>query len=203
MNNFIVKKINNNKHNLYTNNINDFKQAKEQLEVANTKFYSFTPKEEKEKSFLLKGLDNNENVNEIFNEVTKHNNDNLKFVKVSRFTTLKSKKENKILPIYLVQLSANSQTNLLHKIKCLNHQTIWWEKLKKRDSIQCKKCQRFGHTASNCKLDYRCVKCEKNHQPGECEIPPITEVDDKSKLYCVTCQKYGHPASYRGCPISK
>ena len=105
MSNFLVKKINNNKHNLYTDNVKDFKQAKEQLEVANTKFYSFTPKEEKAKSFLLKGLDNNENVNEVFDELTKHNNDNLKFIKVSRFTKLKSRNENKILPIYLVQLS--------------------------------------------------------------------------------------------------
>ncbi|KAI4473877.1 hypothetical protein M0802_015898 [Mischocyttarus mexicanus] len=46
--------------------------------------------------------------------------------------------------------------------------------------MQCRRCQRFGHSVSNCDLEYRCVKCREEHEPGECKA-----------------------ASYRGCPKAK
>lgn len=66
---------------------------------------------------------------------------------------------------------------------------------------QCRKCQRVGHTSSNCELDYRCVKCNVPHGPGECKIDKGET--DRSKLFCVNCKTYGHPASYRGCSFLK
>ena len=78
---------------------------------------SYTPKENKIQSFLLKGLDINADTNELLNELTQLNIDNITFTKVSRFTTAKSQKENKALPIYLIQLSPDSQSSNLHKIK--------------------------------------------------------------------------------------
>jgi len=103
------------------------------------------------------------------------------------------------LPIFVVQISQSSQINNLKKIKYLFHQLIYWDKLKRRDVIQCKKCQRIGHTASNCNLPYRCVKCGDKHDPGRCGCLPGTRLDRK-KIFCVNCGEYGHPASYKGCP---
>jgi hypothetical protein len=65
--------------------------------------------------------------------------------------------------------------------------------------MQCRKCQRIGHAAVNCNLQYRCVKCNSEHKPGEGE-----NISKNSKdLFCVNCNSLGHPASYRGCPIIK
>lgn len=50
--------------------------------------------------------------------------------------------------------------------------------------------------AFNCNLEYRCVKCNVPHNPGEC---PRTGTTD-AQPYCVNCKQFGHPASYRGCP---
>lgn len=123
----------------------------------------------------------------------------MEFKKVSRFTTNKSRQENKTLPIFLVQLTPQSELNNLKKIRYLFHQLINWDKLMRREIIQCKKCQRIGHAASNCNLSYRCVKCNNKHEPGKCSYSPQAQLD-KSKLFCINCNKYGHPASYRGCP---
>ena len=199
--NFHVKRVNKNKHTLYTENIQDFKHVKEQLEATEAKFFSYTPKEEKVQSFLLKGLDTNVDPEELIIDLKTLNVENVTFLKASRYTTPKSLKENKFLPFYLVQISPSSQSTKLHSIKYINHQVVRWEKLKKRGSIQCKKCQRLGHVASNCRLDYRCVKCSENHQPGECKVPKPVDVSDRSQLFCVTCKKFGHPASYRGCEV--
>lgn len=126
--------------------------------------------------------------------------DKVKFVKVARFTTRKSVAENIPLPIFMVQLDASSQTHELQKINRLAHHVIKWEKLKSKDIIQCKKCQRIGHVATNCNMRFRCVKCSEQHDPGNCSLPTKTN-NDRSKVYCVNCKNFGHPASYRGCPV--
>ena len=66
----------------------------------------------------------------------------------------------------------------------------------------CHRCQRAGHTASNCNLDYRCVKCMNSHGAGECPIKKDEKLE-LSKIFCVRCKSFGHPASYKGCPKYK
>ena len=66
----------------------------------------------------------------------------------------------------------------------------------------CLRCQRAGHTATNCKLEFRCVKCIDKHEAGECSIKKGEKLD-LSKIYCIRCKSFGHPASYKGCPKFK
>lgn len=128
------------------------------------------------------------------------NIEDLNFLKVTHFTTKRSVAENIPLSIFLVQLDANCQFHKLQKVNRLCHHVISWEKLKKKDIIQCKKCQRLGHVASNCNMKYRCVKCNEQHDPGNCKLSK-EDIVSKEKLYCATCKNFGHPASYCGCPI--
>lgn len=95
----------------------------------------------------------------------------------------------------MVQLSPDSNPAILKTIKFVAHQVITWEKLNRKEIIQCRRCQRLGHVAFNCNLPYRCVKCNIKHSPGECAN---TEVN-RDKIFCVNCGEFGHPASYRGC----
>lgn len=183
----------------YKQTVESFNVAKDLLTKCDTKFYTFTAKTEKPITLLLKGLNSSFNENEVLHELRSLRINDVEFNKISRFTTTRSKKEDKILPIFVVQISQNSQINNLKQIKYLFHQVIYWDKLKRREVIQCKKCQRIGHTASNCNLPYRCVKCEDKHEPGKCGCPSDTQLDRK-RLFCVNCREYGHPASYRGCP---
>jgi hypothetical protein len=56
--------------------------------------------------------------------------------------------------------------------------------------LQCKRCQRFGHTQRNCGYPPRCVVCGEAHLSGECSTP-------KQQLKC--CSRGGnHTANYRG-----
>ena len=116
-----------------------------------------------------------------------------------RFTTRKSREDNILLPIYIVQVSPNSNIGKLLKINRINYLIVSWEKIKKNNIIQCHKCQLIGHTAQNCNLNYRCVNCTEPHGPGECKIKKEDAVS-KEKNYYVNCKNFGHPASYKGCP---
>ena len=60
--------------------------------------------------------------------------------------------------------------------------------------IRCYKCQRMGHTASQCKGKQRCVKCGGDHEWEKCEK------DTKPK--CCNCGGE-HSAAYAGCTVIK
>lgn len=69
---------------------------------------------------------------------------------------------------------------------------------------QCRNCQRFGHVANNCSMNYRCVKCLNNHKPGECQnTKNIENSENITPPACIACNQIGHPANYKGCPKRK
>jgi hypothetical protein len=60
-----------------------------------------------------------------------------------------------------------------------------------RRPLQCKRCQRFGHTQRNCGCALRCVACGNDHPSGKCVSP-------KQQLKCCSCGR-NHTENYRGC----
>ncbi|XP_017877135.1 uncharacterized protein LOC108623261 [Ceratina calcarata] len=83
--------------------------------------------------------------------------------------------------------------------KYVGHLAVTWEKLIRKGDVQCKRCQRYGHVASNCNMGYRCVKCKELHKPGECQISLGIDNNSNKIPFCVNCKTEGHPASYRRC----
>lgn len=195
INEFNVKEFRN-KKSLFMNSLHDFHRVKAYLEKTNTKFFTFTPKDLKIKTYLLKGIDANIDPDEILFELLKFESDELKFIKVSKFSTKSSIEKGIKLPMFLVQVTAESHISKLKNIKTLLHRIVKWEQVRRPEIPQCRNCQDFFHSAANCYLPRRCVKCNNNHERGKC---PIEKVEDKEKLFCVLCNKYGHPASYKGC----
>jgi len=57
--------------------------------------------------------------------------------------------------------------------------------------LQCKRCQRFGHTQRNCGYAPRCVACGSYHLSGGCSTP-------RDQPVCCGCGG-NHTASYRVC----
>ena len=57
--------------------------------------------------------------------------------------------------------------------------------------LQCKRCQRFGHTQRGCGYAPRCVACGEAHLSGVCST-------SKEQLKCCSCGG-SHTANYRVC----
>lgn len=200
--NFAIKKINAGKIALTVNDIDDYYIAKTKLNEERIANFSFTPNLDKNKTFILRGLDGNENPDDILDGLKSLNVNNVQFVKVTQFSTPQSVKNGILLPLFLVQITAKSEESQLMKIDKLNRIVVKWEKLKHKESSQCRRCQRMGHTAVNCNMPYRCVKCNDDHEPGQCKLNQ-NQKHDLNQLFCVSCNEFGHPASYRGCPKIK
>lgn len=195
--NFTIQQNRNQSSTLKLKSLDDFQKTKESFIKTETLYYTFTPRNEKLKSFVLRGLNNSFSEEEVKIALESKGIENLKITNVKRISTRKSINEGFNIPLFVVQISPESDASSLLKIKDVDHILITWEHLRKRLYTQCRRCQRLNHVSANCSMPYRCVKCGSNHEPGTCEIPANS---DRSKLFCILCGKNGHPASYSKCP---
>lgn len=107
-------------------------------------------------------------------------------------------------PTFSVSFEKNSITlaELTTQHKDIGGLRILWEKFnpKKKRYVQCKRCQRWGHGATNCNMTRRCVKCKETHEAGQCSRKSPT---DEGEPHCINCGKDGHPANSSSCEIFK
>ncbi|GFS65508.1 uncharacterized protein TNCV_2468961 [Trichonephila clavipes] len=81
-------------------------------------------------------------------------------------------------------------------IKTLGYLQVRVEGFLVRGITQCYNCNNFFHTASECRLKPRCLKCGKEHPTKQC---PIKERQENP--FCINCKEHGHSACYTKCPL--
>lgn len=189
---FTLNIINKNRTQIKVFSLEDFLKTKQMLDCKKIHYFSYTPKELKPLTLILKKLPQ-----QIFSkeEVKMAIQENCPEVKI---LTVKEFKKS----FWLVQIEKSSQPSPLLKINTLLNCKVKFEAFKKSKSsiTQCHNCQRFGHVASNCKMQYRCIKCTAVHAPGKCSILKTDPPSDSTKTQCVNC-KGQHTANAKICPI--
>lgn len=162
------------------------------LKEKNHSFHTFTEKNDRRLSFLM--LDH-------FNIEPRQLCEKLQAqqCKAVHCSYLVNHPEN---PIYIVHFDKGTTSfdALQQEHKDVEGLIIKWQKFdpSRRRPTQCKRCQVWGHSATNCNHNFRCVKCAADHNPGECERPAKSSDD---KVFCVNCQKSGHPANSPSCEV--
>lgn len=179
------------------NDMDTYTAVKAILNEAKAHYHTYTPKDIKPKSIILKGIKGNFTCEEIQAEIEDLKPNNVVILKVTKLIPNKKKPSNYH---FFIQISHDSPLAELTKINSLSYQKARWEKLQKEVLFQCKNCQRLGHASTNCNLPFRCVKCGQSHPPKECTL---TNTDNRELLKCANCELTGHPANYRGCPFYK
>ena len=179
---FLIKETDIGAHSVYINNIDHYTNICTKLSEQKIQYYTYTPKHLKPKSILLKGIRGSFEVEDIKNEIVDLKIPGIEITNLSKFIFDKNQ-PNKYH--FFLQLSSDSKTAELFKIKSIAYQRVKWEHLRKPDLFQCKNCQRLGHASKNCRLPFRCVKCAQTHTPGECSIKAQ---EDKPALKCAKLQ---------------
>lgn len=160
--------------------------------------YSFTPRELRQTSLILRGLYHGCEVSDVKDALDKIAPGVV--FNVVKYTTKHSYKNGYDTGLLLVTLSPGKGLTDLANIKSVLSQIVTWEKPKKKDQeLQCRRCQKWGHIAKNCSSQFKCVKCDQNHEPGKCQ----RIVSEESAPQCVNCGEAGHPASWKGCKSYK
>lgn len=207
--NFNLKSLNKNCIHIITNSIEDFDLASQFVKNNQYNHYTYTPAERKSINLLIKGISNTFTTDEIINEINDKRLDNVEILKCTPFRTRRTSPSSNI---FLLSLSNNSDTKELIKIKYILHQKVYFENIRKQEGIgMCHRCQKIGHSAANCFMNPRCVKCSGEHLTVNCDslktiiekkVDPRTgEIITKSVTIpkCVNCGQEGHPANYTKC----
>jgi hypothetical protein len=122
---------------------------------------------------------------------------NTKGHKVRNIYNVKHRVSKEPLPLFFVVLEPNENNKEIYNLKFLYNTKIKVEPpRKKKDIMQCTRCQDYGHSETYCSKPYYCVKCGKQHDSKTC-----TKSNDTPDT-CALC-KGSHPANYKGCSVYK
>ncbi|XP_063912658.1 uncharacterized protein LOC135129436 [Zophobas morio] len=78
-------------------------------------------------------------------------------------------RENRTAPERDLSDEKHRQENAKARI-LLNCQIIWERHENKRQIIQCRNCQEWGHATSNCYAEVVCMVCAENHPTRDCTV---------------------------------
>jgi hypothetical protein len=191
-----LSKLGRSSYRIQPNNPDEKKKLCVKLTSLNIEYHTYTEANDRKAMYVLKGLDRlePETVQKMLTDEK---------IDVNKVTFLI---DNEYYPSYLVSFNRGTTTisQLVNQHNIINHTRVKWEKLeeRKRRPTQCKRCQSWGHAASNCNRKYRCVKCLEDHEPNQCKR---TKEDIKKKMppSCVNCGKVGHLSSSYDCQSFK
>lgn len=172
------------------------------MRQSDVKGHSFTPKDEKKISVLLRNVCSSYNVEDIAFGINDYEID-VVIANIEKFNTARSADTTFKPTIWRITLEPGSDVGALLSKKHINQLNgVRYERLRSSGVTQCYNCQQFGHAASNCFRDFRCVKCDINHPQGNCPTDhSMDEATTRPEPKCVNCGKTGHPANYRGCQV--
>lgn len=185
----LFKRIQGNTTKVVCSNADDKLKVMEKLNSQLIGCYSFSEPQDKPLIFVLRGYPHEE-CDVLKSKLTEEN------IPVSKVSFLMDKED---ASLYIVQFERGTiNLNILqHQHRSVDSVIVRWEhfdRARKR-LTQCHNCQRYGHSASNCRMQYRCVKCLNSHKPGEC---PRKSRNDEGSPMCVNCNGE-HAANSRVC----
>lgn len=180
----------------------DFEKIKGMLQKQQIHYYTYTPRDEKPITMVLKNISTTYEAAEIHAAI-QEKDPQINVIQVKNLNSWN----------WLIQVKDINSQQKINNMRSLLGFGIRVERYRGKKLLQCKNCQRYNHLATNCNMPYRCMKCTENHEPGKCKIPAkennndphIIEKEDGTKnavkgipLTCVNCGK-NHPANYAQC----
>ncbi|GFW83902.1 nucleic-acid-binding protein from transposon X-element [Trichonephila clavipes] len=174
---------------LYSKDVDEKHKLTQFLESdKNFEFFCTKPKLDKPINVVIKGLPIFSKTQEILSDLEEE-------FSVDNVTQLISKKHKGPLPFFQITLPRNANNSKIFDLKTLGYLQVRVEGFLVRGITQCYNCNNFFHTASECHLKPRCLKCDNEHPTKQC---PIKERQENP--FCINCQEYGHTACYTKCP---
>lgn len=185
---------------LITTDQDVFDAAINVLRDTQTEFFTFTPSHKQQIRFILSGLP-------LYDLAELKEELELKGVQPADLKMFSKKKigpEESVL--YLLYFEKGSiKMSELQGVKALFNTMVKWRFFtrKPNDTVQCHRCQQFGHGMRFCNVSPLCVKCGEKHFTNQCKIPSKAHLNDASatrnEIRCANCSA-NHTANYRGCP---
>lgn len=181
-NNFHIKYHEDNVE-VFLYNKKDYETLSTAWKSKNIKYHTYTSKEEKRRTYIIKGLHAYTKPEEIKEDLEASG------IIVHNISLMKGTKK----PIFMVTTSMVKLTLLMQKVQYVCYTKVEWDNyINKRRIAQCHRCQEWGHATMNCYADPACLKCAGEHLTKDCKKPKTEPAK------CANCLK-DHPANATIC----
>lgn len=188
---FSYKCVNNNSVKILPKSADIYRILVRKLNDGNVSFHTYQLKQERAYRVVLKNMHYSVDTNELKTALGQlgHTVRNIKNVIQSS--------TKKPLSMFFIDLEPSPNNKQIFNVQYLLHAKIVFEPPhKKKEVVQCKRCQQYGHTKSYCRHPFKCVKCGKDHDTSACDK------DASTPAVCALCGG-DHPANYKGCSVYK
>lgn len=161
-----------------------YNQIKSELKDT-IEFHTYTPKHEKTYGYIIRGLDQDPNPEDIKNDLEE--TQKLKVLDIFKMKT-------NYRPLFLAITNKDITINFLKEnIRFILNTKIYWEIHRNtKQTTQCKRCQEWGHSTTNCFSSPKCAHCASTHWTYSCH--------QKDNIKCANCNSTEHKAYSKDCP---
>ena len=176
-------KINNNHVKVLPTHPDAYRKLTKLLKTLNAKFHTYQLKQERLFRVVLRNIHHSVDLDELEYELQNLGHE------VTNISNIKHRISKNPLSLFFIDLKQKGNNKDIYNVNRLMNSIVKFESpLVKKEIVQCKRCQRYGHTQKYCNHNFRCVKCAGNHPTDQSpEIP----------AKCIHCQGE-HPANYKG-----
>lgn len=188
---FCYRCVNRNSVKILPKSADVYRKLVRKLNEGNVSFHTYQLKQDRAYRVVLKNMHYSVDVNDIKENLSQMGHT------VRNITNVLHSYSKKPLSMFFIDLEPRSNNKDIFNIQYLLHAKIIFEPPHtKREIVQCKRCQQYGHTKGYCRHPFRCVKCGKDHDTTKCTK------DKSSPAVCALCGG-DHPANYKGCAVFK
>ena len=184
-------KINNNHIKILSTNPDAYRKLTKLLKTLNANFHTYQLKQERPFLVVLRNIYHSVDLDELKFELLKLGH------KVTNISNIRHRVTKNPLSLFFIDIKQKQNNKEIYNVNRLMNSIVKIEPpLVKKEIVQCKRCQRYGHTQKYCNHNFRCVKCAGSHSTDQCTKSPETPAK------CIHCQGE-HPANYKGCSAYK
>lgn len=181
----------------------DFRNLTSLLAARAVEYHTYALEEERKLRVVIKGIPKEISVDDVKADLISQS---FPIIKVSR---LFSHRNGRTYDMVHVTLDDTPAGKAIYGVKavCGLSGLVIQPPNKTGIPTQCHRCQLYGHSATHCFAQPRCVKCLGDHGTIDCTRPKKGEDRPTEPPACVLCKakglkEVGHTANYRGCPIA-
>lgn len=157
-------------------------------------FHTFLNKENKPNTFIIRGLPDSISQSHIGNALQQAG---IQYNSIERHSTGYTRSHQLLSDLWRVATPSSITIQHFKAIDGILNVKIRVEVLKRSPVLQCKNCQLFFHSAAGCYRKFRCVKCDKDHAPGDCP----RNSNKSLPVVCCNCHKNHSANDLQHCPF--
>ena len=135
----------------------------------NAKFHTYQLKQERPFRVVLRNIHHSVDLDELKFELQTLGHE------VTNIGNIRHRVTKNPLSLFFVDLKRKANNKEIYNVNRLMNSIVKFEPpLVKKEIVQCKRCQRYGHTQKYCNHYFPCVKCAGNHPNDQCTKSPET-----------------------------